>query len=268
MRASLLPILLAGKFRGFPLAGLQNLYMFEDGSGTAPASSAGGNRGSGSFGGAGSTVWLTGGGGLQLVGVRYLNAPAIDFTTPWTLAACGRIDIATPGVIAPAEGIVGVLGFSNFGVAPIRGAALYARKSPTPWSTSTGLNVRSRPTVNGAARGTETSVLPDGALTPDDGVVFVLSFDGVATMTSKIVNKNGSVICSVDDTIDPVAATTASSVQLKMLPPSIGAFSSTYGSGSTSIEAFAVYSKVLGSTEINAIAAAGAALGAARGRAW
>lgn len=252
-------LVLNRRFRGFPKSGLQNLYLFEDGSVTAPVSSAG-LATPATVAGGGTATLLSGGGGLQIDASKTVSAPSISFRSAWTLICGGRINTTTYGV-APAG--APILGFSQFAT---YGTLLFANRSPVPWDTNSALTTWQRNASNGVT-GVITSATGT-QITPDDGVMWLHSFDGVSTLASASYSKTGALLNSVSQTIDPIAATTnASAVVLTSLNPCLGS-TAALALGSLSAEAFAVYNKILSGAEITSLAVACAALGAARGRAW
>lgn len=255
--------------RGFPDADLTDLFLFEDGSGTAPANTVSG-------GGVGTIEapvasnnaysWLSGGGGLSLSGSQIMTAPASDASGAWTLVL-GSAMVASVGGTA-SERIAGVMGMRQFTASPVRGCSLYMRGG-TDWNSGSPTPYYQGRPANAGAQGTLASLTPTSGLSEiGKRRLSVLSYDGTSTITAKIYAADGSIVAQGTMATSDAEMFTASSVTLTSLNPTVGMSSATYAGGQQYVEAFARYSKVLDSTEIDVVLAACKALGSARGRAW
>lgn len=254
---------------GFPSKNLTDLLMFTDGSGTSVTNSVTG-RSVGVIEHPGDTVnnayaWMANG-GLQLDGTEIVSLPASDASTPWTLVSLGATtgSVGTPGT----ERISGVMSFRQFSGSAYRGVALYHRGG-NDWNTGTpNPYATHRPAVSGSLGAGEALLPSSGLGLIGKKVVVVMSYNGSGTLTSTLYDKTGAVVCSDALTLDETAMLTVGGVYQSALNPCLGIASSTYSAGRQQIEAFARYSKVLDSDEINRLIQTGIELGAARGRAW
>jgi hypothetical protein len=253
---------------GFPSEGLTDLLLLADGAGVAPSNSVAGRlagviEAPQTFNNA--YAWLAGGGGLRLDGTQILTMPASDASAAWSLVSVGSMIGSVGGTAS--ERIAGILGFKEF-TTQTRGAALLMRGG-NDWNIVGAAPFYQHRDTNGGASGTVESLLPSSGLSELDAKrVRVFSYNGTDTLTSTIYDKNGNTIAS-----DTVATTdarmfTIGGATVTNLTPCVGLSSATYQSGSQEVEAFARYGRALTSADIARICAAGAALGAARGRPW
>lgn len=253
---------------GFPDLGLSDLFLFSDGSGLAAENSVAG-RSSGTIEAPvainNAYAWLSGG-GLSLSGTQLVTAPIHDASEPWSIVSAGAFTGSVGGTAS--ERIGGVMGHKqSFLAAPFRGAMMYARGS-TDWNSGTGpISYQSR-AMNSGATGTAQYLLPSGLSERLKRRLRVMTYDGSSAVTSTVYDHTGAVVATNTIATSDAEMFTASGETVTDLNPCLGIPSATYSGGVQQIEAFAVYSRVIDSTEVSTILKACAALGDARGRPW
>lgn len=253
---------------GFPDSNLTDLFLFEDGSGTAPENSVIG-RGAGVIEAPDAInnaySWLSGG-GLSLSGTQIMSAPLSDASTPWTLVCAGAMAGSVGGT--DSERIGGIMGFKQFTGATVRGASMYMR-GDTNWNSGTPVtHYQSRAADNGGIGPPYNLIRSSGIQEIGKRRLRVMTYNGSSTITATIFDKGGAVVASASYAATDAQMLTASGVTVANLNPCLGLSSATFAGGQQQIEAFARYSKVLDMAEINVILATCRGLGDSRGRAW
>lgn len=258
---------------GFPDDSLASLFLFEDGSGTAPVNSVSGGAAAiieSLIASRDATSWLSGGGGVNVQGGKVITIPAIDLRTPWTVVSAGKM-VGSVGDTTSTKNYQ-KLSFKASATTNFRGAFLTLTNGGTNWNAPTApfnYNIRSSNGSGGA--GTPVTFSPgNSTLAIGTGRVNVMSYNGVDTITGAIYDKNGNLLQSATvAATDTNLVTGLSGVVDNTVEPIIGPYpSATYTWGSQDVEAAATYTRELTHDDIVAICAAAAALGSARGRAW
>lgn len=251
--------------RGFPDAGLADLFMFEETAGTATANAML-NRPSGLIEkiNAGKFVdsyaWLGGKGGLQVQGTQIVSMPDFGPADPWSLVYLGAV---TGSISGATEAITCMIAFRDRSFAAIRGPLLLARAFQ-----SAGAGRHQTRAWQGAADGAAVDLVPGATGTLNQHRVAVLSYDGTAVVTASLYAKSGALMASASVSAEDAGMTASGSQVVTSVKPAIGISNTTYDGGIQQIEAFARYSRVLGAEDITRICTNGAALGASRGRPW
>lgn len=255
---------------GFLVKGLEAAYLFEEGSGTAVADTEGGSAGVIETVNASNdaTSWLSGGGGLSISGGKLISLASFEANSAWTIFTFGAI---TGDVGADSEKIVGLIGFRDWTGGSIRGPAMYVRGATDLDAPSTAAYYALRPPNGSGSVGTAVNLAPTNINVSAAKRMMALSYDGSATIRATVYDSAGAVIATNTAATNDAALFTISAVTVSTLTPSLGGWSTTYASGTTQLEAAVRYSRYLGdftAGEIAVLAANGAAIGAARGRAW
>lgn len=252
--------------RGFPDAGLADLFLFDEGAGTGVTNKVL-NRPSGlleklnpgDYGG--EYAWLGGAGGLQLQGTQTVVLPDFDPTTPWSLVYLGGVT----GVLSGAtEAISALISFRDRVGADIRGPHLIARA----FQAGGANGYYQTRAWQGAADGATANLLPSTAGVVGQRRVAILSYDGGTTVTASVYDKAGALVSTISVAATDAGMTTNGGVVKALAKPTIGISNTVYDGGIQQVEAFARYSHVLNAEDITRICKNGASLGAARGRAW
>ena len=203
---------------GFPAAALQDLYLFNDGSGATPANSITA-RPAGAIAAPAASLnsysWASGG-GLQLNGTEVFEAPALALGSPWSVVIGGTV---VGGSIATGTGIFGLFSFLNTTTLNVYGSGPAAT-----WTTSTATTLTARSNNTGGSINAFNAAFAFLG-TP---VVLVLTFDGVSAVTAAIYSKTGAVIASVSATLALSVLTSSGGASQQ---PCIGISSGTYNSG-------------------------------------
>lgn len=257
---------------GFPDDGLASLFLFEDGSGTAPENSvAGADPGmiESVITSNNAYSWLTGGGGLHLEGGQILSMPPIDLRNPWTLVQAGKVT-GSVGDTTSAKNYQ-LLSFRSTLSANFRGVMLYLTGG-TNWNTSVTNNYAIRASNGSGGVASAVNLAPGNTTVAiGTGRVRILSYDGSSVITSSVYDKDGTRLqTNTTTTTDTNLVTGASAVVQNTVQPILGpnATGLTYAGGKQDVEAAAVYSRVLSVEDIATICIAAAALADARGRTW
>lgn len=256
----------------FPAAGLADLLLFTDGAGTAVSNSVTG-RPAGVIEHPVATnnafQWLTGG-GVQIEGTEIASLPAFDASAAWTLVHVGTLVGSTGGTAS--ERIGAILGFREFGVAPLRGFILSVRAGGNDWSLPSASPVIQARMMNNGALGTIEQLAPNPGI---DGLlrqrrITIISHDGAGNIACALYRGDGSVVSSdAVYTQHPIAQMFLNGgVTLTTLTPCAGASSATYAGGRQQVEAFGRYDRVLTAADIAQIGVAAARLCEKRGRYW
>lgn len=251
--------------RGFPDAGLADLFMFEDAAGTVTANTVL-NRPSGLIEkiNAGkytdTFAWLGGSGGLQVQGTQIVSMPEFVPTEPWSLVYLGAV---TGSLSDAAEAITAMIAFRDRSFAAVRGPLLLARAFQAG-----GVGRHQVRAWQGSTDGVATDLVPGATGTVGQHRVAILSYDGSAVVKASIYDKTGALMTSASVSVSDAGMTTSGSQVVASVKPAIGISNTTYDGGIQQIEAFARYSRVLSADDITRICANGAAVGASRGRPW
>lgn len=255
---------------GFPDQGLQALYLFENGAGTAVDDTRGGADALIEHPVASNNAfsWLSGGGGLQIEGTEIVTFPEFNVTGPWTVVSAGAMVGSVGGTAS--ERISMALGFRDWVTGNYRGAVLIVRGG-TNWNTPTTAPFYQLRGTNGAGGlGTAISLTPSAGLPIIDAPgLRTLSYNGTDTLTATAYDADGALVATGTLAVTDASLTTGTgSVVDTTLQLIIGGANATYNGGQQQIEALARYNRVLSPAEIAAVHAAAAALGADRGRPW
>jgi len=256
----------------FPATGLADLLLFTDGAGTAVSNAVTG-RPAGVIEHPVATnnafSWLTGG-GVQIEGTEIASLPAFDASLAWTLVHVGTLIGSTGGT--GSERIGAIMGFREFGVAPLRGFILGVRAGGNDWSLPSATPVIQARMMNNGSQGTVEQLAPNPGV---DGLlrqrrITVLTHDGAGNISSAIYRGDGTVVSS--DAVyssHPIAQMFLNGgTTLTTLTPCAGSSSTSYAAGRQQVEAFARYDRVLTAADIAQIGVAAARLCEKRGRYW
>lgn len=255
---------------GMPERGLERLYLFEEGTGTALADELGGSAGvlDSIASSNNSSSWLTNG-GIEIGGAALASFPTYEFNSEWTILSASRIVNHTGS--AGTNKVVGLLGLRNMGVSPARGALLYESGATDLSQSQSTAGYVQRASNGSGAYGTPSTLTPSPMDVYNKPRLCMLSYDGSSTLTSLIVDKDGNTIASGSVGTNDAEMFTVSSVTLSVIQWCLGGVSSSFAGGITQHERAALYSRPLSDfsvVEITQIAAALAELGDERGRPW
>lgn len=266
-----LDIILTREANGFPDQGLQALYLFTNGSGTAVDDELGGSDGliehpiaiNNAF------SWLSGGGGLQVEGTEIVTFPAFDITGPWTILSAGTVTGSVGGT--GSERLTTILAFRDWpNFSSVRGAAVIVRGG-NDWNTvTTAPFYQGRPSNGAGGLGTAVNMAAaSGLIIIDTPVVCAMSYNGTDTLTTSVYDVDGQLLASASIPVTDAQLTTGTgSIVDTTLQPTVGGVNGTFGTGQQYFEAFARYDRVLTGPEIGAFVDAAAAIGSDRGRPW
>lgn len=248
---------------GYPVRGLGALYRFQENTGTSLADTLGGSAGLIEHPSASNNAysWL-GAGELRLEGTEIATFPAIDVTSPFSLAYIFEVTGSVGGT--GSERITALCGFRDFTGSPngIRGVLLYFRGG-TNWSGASTLPYfQTRPGNGSGSQGTLANLLPaTGLTTLDQRLLAVLSYDGSALVTATIYDATGQTVATVSFAINDTQMTTGTAGNVDTtLQPMIGGPTVTYNGGQQTALGFAVYNRVLGTADIAALTTLAASL--------
>lgn len=254
---------------GFISRGLESLFLFEEASGTALVDEQGGASGViDSLASSNNAYSRLAGGGISLSGAQLASFPLFEQAEAWTLFAGGRV---TGGVGSAPEKIVGHIGTRNFGAAQVRGAYLYQRGQTDLSVAQTTGYYQSRASNGSGAQGASSDLLPTGIATAQRDRLLMLSYNGVDSLEARAYDGAGQLMAASSLSTNDATLFTISGVTLSAMQWALGGVSGTYASGVQRFEFAGRYSRALASfstTEIAQMAAAAAAIGEARGRAW
>lgn len=255
---------------GFLEKGLKALYLLEDGAGTALSDELDGADGlvetidnvNAAY------AWSAGGGGLQLSGSQIGSFPQFQAADPWSFFVYHRV---TNHVGAVSEKIAGITGLRRYGEATVRGTYAFLRGPATLAAPSNNAYYVHRRADGAGAAGPQEDLLPVGINVVNVGRLVVHSFNGNNLLRTTVYDKNANIIATDDMAVTEAQLFTVGGVTDSLLKPMMGGLTGTYAGGVQIFEAFARYDRFVGdftTAEIAQMAAAGAGLGAARGRAW
>lgn len=247
------------RINGFSKRNLVSLHRFADAN---PAASSADDVTAASVapvvGGSGGTLGtftnLSGGGvRVQKLGF-YPVKGTVDISQPWTFALCGRMNSGAGGNQTL---------FSNQDYST-RGMIAYSTQTTTTGASQVSL--QPRVSANGSPATPGAAVPSNGSFLFDRGFVLFAYHAGGGVGTVEIW-QGGVLLVSGGFTFDTTTIQGASGSRVAQQLFGVGSLSDTFPATDISIEAQAVWSKVLGAEEKNANYGAFAAIATARGRA-
>lgn len=266
---------------GFPSIGLQNLFLFEDGSGTAPVNEVAGADPAFiehqiALPVAGTHTWLaTGtGGGLELTGPEIVSTPELSIIDPWTILYAFEVTGSVGDTVSTKN--YAILSWKAASASTYRGHLLYAQGgADVNWNDGTNTVPFWTHRVSNGTGGFQLAenLLPATGLDfIGHGRVAVVTYDGVSQLISTIYDKDGNVMATdTYTTVNDTLLSTGFSGAIDTAPqPSIGPAlaSQTYSWGKMNAEVYANYNRVLGIDEIKQWISIAADKASVRGRPW
>ena len=253
---------------GFPERGLQSLLLFDVASGTSLVDKLGGPSGViDSVANNGNAFARLAGGGISLTGSQLASKPAFEHGTAHTIFTWCRIvdDRNVAG-----EDIAGLIGTRDFVTTP-RGYLAYTRGVNELNVVDPLGDYNHRPANGTGSVGTAEALEPQNINLSQVPTMVMIGYNGTNTVTTEIWTTNGTLRCRDDMTVTAAQLFTIAATTISNLQWALGGPTSTYSSGVVQHECAARSNRAPSDyslLEKQLLQAAGAALGATRGRAW